>query len=117
MTNSQQDVAVHFDAVAREYDYWKTKNWFYYDALRKIARAFVGPEDTLLDVGCGTGAMIEATQPKAATGIDISPDMVAIAESRLKNHPEYTFLAADITEFKAQETFDAILFFDVIEHV
>jgi 2-polyprenyl-3-methyl-5-hydroxy-6-metoxy-1,4-benzoquinol methylase len=117
MSNTQQEVATHFDAVAEEYDYWKKKNWFYYDALRTIARSYVSNESNLLDVGCGTGAMIEATKPRRATGIDISPDMVEIAKARLKTHPEYTFLAADITKFKAAETYDAILFFDVIEHV
>lgn len=114
---SQRDIAVHFDAVAREYDYWKQKNWLYYDTLRSIARAHVPKGASMLDVGCGTGEMIRAVAPVRALGIDISPAMVEIARERNKEHPAYRFITADITEFTTEEKFGAILFFDVIEHV
>jgi 2-polyprenyl-3-methyl-5-hydroxy-6-metoxy-1,4-benzoquinol methylase len=116
-TSGEQDVTAHFDAVARDYDYWKKKNWFYYDTLRAIARRYVAPGASLLDVGCGTGAMIEATMPARAMGIDVSPEMIEIAKQRNQGHPEYRFVTADITTFRPGETVDVVLFFDVIEHV
>lgn len=116
-SGTQQDIAVHFDEVAREYDYWKSKNWLYYDTLRGVARKHAKKDAPLLDVGCGTGEMIRAVAPVRALGIDISPAMIEIARKRNQDHPEYIFKAADITTFAAEEKFKTILFFDVIEHV
>jgi 2-polyprenyl-3-methyl-5-hydroxy-6-metoxy-1,4-benzoquinol methylase len=113
---TQDEITAHFDEVAQEYDYWKAKNWLYYDTLRLIARAHAKP-GALLDVGCGTGEMIRAVAPISALGIDISPAMVEIAKKRNEGKSEYVFIADDITRYEAQETFTTILFFDVIEHV
>ena len=115
-TAAQQHIADHFDVVAGEYDYWKEKNWLYYETLRSIARAHVPQEGRLLDVGCGTGAMVRAVAPMHALGIDIAPEMVEIAKRLDSEHPEYRYEVADITNFRLSEQFDTLLFFDVIEH-
>lgn len=115
--DTQDEIAAHFDDVAREYDFWKQKNWLYYDTLRAIARMHAAQDESLLDVGCGTGEMIRAVKPIKAVGIDISPVMVAIAQERNRGYPEYLFKTADITKFKSDEKFKTVLFFDVIEHV
>lgn len=113
----QQEVAKHFDTVARDYDFWKKKNWYYYDTLHAIARAHTASAKRLLDVGCGTGTMMGIVAPPSGTGIDISPQMIAVARRNNAAHPEYSFEAADVTGFTPATTFDAILFFDVVEHV
>ena len=115
--HTQEAIAAHFDSESRTYDYWKNKNWYYYETLRSIARSHVVRGSSVLDVGCGTGAMLEAVSPARGLGIDISPGMVAIARQRNANRPEYRFETADITRFSTAEKFDTILFFDVIEHV
>jgi ArsR family transcriptional regulator len=50
--------------------------------VRHIARA---PIENLLDAGTGTGRMLELLSPhvKRAVGIDVSPEMLAIARDRL----------------------------------
>lgn len=44
-----------------------------------------GPRARVLDLGCGTGALLEFLRKAgfAARGIDASPEMIAIAEQRL----------------------------------
>lgn len=53
-----------------------------------------------LDIGCGAGstslALAAARIDLAVTGIDISPELVAVAQARAESVPNCTFLAADL---------------------
>src|SRR6266487_2803771 len=61
---------------------------------------------TLLDVACGTGAIIPYLKPHyTIEGLDLDPNMVTISRGR---HPELTFYEADMADFELGRTFDVI---------
>lgn len=61
---------------------------------------------TLLEVGCGTGRFFEELQPEfALTGLDVSPDMLAIARRRF---PGVEVVEADMRRLDLDGTFDAV---------
>jgi ubiquinone/menaquinone biosynthesis C-methylase UbiE/NAD-dependent dihydropyrimidine dehydrogenase PreA subunit len=55
---------------------------------KEIVKTFVNPGVTMLDIGCGTGELaIEAAEAGAAvTGIDISEQMLAVAQKRVEEN-------------------------------
>jgi len=114
---THQEVTEHFDAVAAQYDYWKEKNWYYYQALKNIAAIYTKDAHFVLDAGCGTGGIISTLTNPSRVGIDISAEMIGIAKERYSNQTDLSFEAKDITQFEPGTLFDRILFFDVIEHV
>jgi SAM-dependent methyltransferase len=116
-TADQAIIGAHFDEVSKDYDYWKKKNWFYYQTLYAIARRYAGGAARLLDVGCGTGAMMEAVAPAQGVGIDVSPGMIAVAKTKYAHHAAYAFEVADIVSYTSSEKFNVILCFDVVEHL
>lgn len=63
---------------------------------------------TVLDLGCGTGNSSEpyVREGLSVTGIDLSPEMIQVARSKL---PEATFLEADFTAFSLGRTFDLVV--------
>jgi 2-polyprenyl-3-methyl-5-hydroxy-6-metoxy-1,4-benzoquinol methylase len=68
----------------------------------------------LLDVGCGTGAVLESLQKEYnAFGIDMSEK--AIEFCRLQGISKVTVSALD--EMPSSDKFDILTFFDVIEHI
>jgi SAM-dependent methyltransferase len=93
-----------------------------------IARALALPAGaTILDVGCGSGWLCEffARLGYKTTGIDLSPEMIAIAEERISKLPygadqetalSYSFLAHDIETGPLPETFDAVICYDALHH-
>jgi SAM-dependent methyltransferase len=65
---------------------------------------------SILDVACGTGilAISLASRGHIVHGIDISPSMVALAQSKSANIPDVTFEVQDMTSFIVRGEFDII---------
>jgi ubiquinone/menaquinone biosynthesis C-methylase UbiE len=79
----------YFDRWAAGYDGGRIGPWFRYTQDLAIGALQLTPSSRVLDVGCGTGAAVlrMATLVPAgkAYGIDISPAMIARAQSKLPN--------------------------------
>ncbi len=81
------------DAVVREYRKRAARydrRWAFYVAatLRETLRRMdLHPDDRILDVACGTGALlqsIDAAEPRARLfGVDVSREMLSVANARL----------------------------------
>lgn len=72
---------------------------------------------TLLDVACGTGrhADVIASRGVDVTGIDLNPEFVRLAQSRV---PQGTFHEGDMRTFDLDAKFDAVICcFSAIGHV
>lgn len=76
------------------------------ETLRRLPPGAVG---SLLDIGCGTGAFLEAvTRDRpglTVAGVDISPDMLAVARRRLPESAGLHVAPADALPFP-DESFD-----------
>lgn len=89
-----------FDRMADSYDSWyDTPAGRMYDALEKRAVERILPAaangNRLLEIGCGTGhwSAFFSAQGFTVSGVDISPQMVAVA--RGKEIPDASFQVAD----------------------
>lgn len=89
-----------FGTMADRYDRWyESREGSIYDCLEKQALSSligeVPPMNRLLEVGCGTGWWSEffGKAGFAVTGIDLFPEMVAVA--RAKQIPAATYVVAD----------------------
>jgi len=71
---------------------------------------------SLLELGCGTGALLSGLAPRfAVTGIDASPDMLAIAADSV---PSARLVPGDMTAFRWPTRFDVVIcMFDTLNHV
>ncbi len=71
---------------------------------------------SLLELGCGTGAMLAGLAPAyEVTGVDVSPEMLAIAARTV---PAARLVQADMTEFSLGTRFDVVIcVFDTLNHL
>jgi SAM-dependent methyltransferase len=101
----------YFQNLAPRRDYWKKRNKFYHKILNKHF-AFIIPEGSkVLELGCGTGDLLNAVKPLHGTGVDFSENMLIIAR---KKYPNLTFIHADAASFKSDETYDYIILSDLL---
>ncbi len=114
-----------FDKIAHDYDQWyKTKLGSFADKVEtELAFRLFTPEKGMkvLDVGCGTGlfSIRLAEMGCKVTGIDVSPDMLAIAKDKVKQkNLDVDFREMDVYDLDfADESFDAVFSIATFEFV
>ena len=96
----------HYDSIAPVRDRFYEKNAYYYSLLFKEYRYLIPEGKKVLEVGCGTGNLLNALKPSLGIGLDISPKMV---EEAKRKFPHLTFIEGEIKDYKTAETFDYIV--------
>jgi ubiquinone/menaquinone biosynthesis C-methylase UbiE/DNA-binding transcriptional ArsR family regulator len=97
------------------------------DVEAAILHRLPGKIANLLDVGTGTGRMLELLAPRAgrAVGLDVSPEMLAIARDKLLQHPHAQVRLGDLYRLPFANAgtgdneagFDAVLFHQVLHYL
>jgi cyclopropane fatty-acyl-phospholipid synthase-like methyltransferase len=88
MKKTVEEHAARFDEYAADYDEDQDSEEYAACASLVIEFADPGPEDTVLDLGCGTGAIALALAPDAerVVGRDISEGMLEQAREKAQAH-------------------------------
>ena len=84
-------VSKHFDEIAKDYDYYTQKRSYHYSALKKLLRSLIPPGKRILEVGCGTGDLLDFIRPSTGYGMDISGEMVSKARIKHKKNRNLIF--------------------------
>ena len=100
--------AEYYDLLYNDKDYQKESK-FFHDLLQRHCKKRI---NSVLSIGCGTARyereLSQIDKNLSVTGIDISSDMVRIANSR-RETSLLNFLIADARNFKLGKLFDAAL--------
>jgi len=99
-------IAAHYDSLASQRDHYLKKNRYFYSLLYAQYRYFIPPGKKILEVGCGTGELLNAIVPARGVGIDISGKMIKIASRKF---PQLEFQTGEIIDLKTVEKFDYII--------
>lgn len=111
MEKGQQILLDYFEQTAHKRDKWKRRNRFYQRTIEKQF-SFIIPEGaTVLELGCGTGDLLNAVKPAKGIGVDFSKSMVEIAQAK---YPHLEFVIADAITFKPGTEIDYIIVSDLI---
>lgn len=102
----------HFDRIAPNYDAYKRRYAFYYLHLKELLRQLIPAERVVLEIGCGTGDLLAWVKPRVGYGVDISPQMIKLAQ---RKYPSLHFTVQSLPKFKTK--FDYIFACDVVEHL
>jgi 2-polyprenyl-3-methyl-5-hydroxy-6-metoxy-1,4-benzoquinol methylase len=78
----------------------------------------IEPQDAVLDIGCGTGALTYdiAKKARSVTAIDINKDSVEFAKRNF-GRQNIKYIYADATRFDFREKFDTIILSNTLEHI
>ena len=84
--------------------------------VRSYITRFCPAARTLLELGCGTGAMLAGlTRGLEVTGVDRSPEMLAVAATAV---PAARLVEADMSAFSLGTRFDVVIcVFDTLNHL
>lgn len=104
-------IAAYYDAVAPERDAWIGKARYYHEDLHTLLRFLIPPGKRVIDVGCGTGDLLQAVAPSAGVGLDISPAMISRARQKF---PHLTFEVDNLEDLHTRGKYDYVVLSNLI---
>jgi SAM-dependent methyltransferase len=111
-----EDIPSTYRRQAQAWDKGRNRALFERGWLERLT-AGLAPGATALDLGCGAGEPIAAHligQGFALTGVDTSPELLAIAQGRF---PQAEWIEADMRGLALGRRFDAVLAWDSFFHL
>lgn len=117
LTENKQRIAKIMDRLAKKRDRFIRRNRYYYKDMIKFLRFNVPGGCRVLEIGCGSGYLLNALAPSKGVGIDISEGMIAIAEEKYKDNGNLTFQCMDGENLQLQETFDFVIISDTLGYL
>jgi ubiquinone/menaquinone biosynthesis C-methylase UbiE len=125
-----QKIVEFYAEVSSKYDgltepYFLNVRRLYQRCLDEIflERRFGGPFDTMLDVGCGTGAQVVFAAPhcRRVIGLDVSKESIVEAQKKVDQRKltNVEFICADLADAKIEDgSVDCVLSYgDVLSHI
>ena len=110
MSSKEQKISF-FDALAPSRRKWRQRNSYYYTRLGRLVASLVPPNSTVLEIGCGTGELLNEVAPTGGVGIDFSQNMLEIAGSQF---PRLQFCRDDAENLTQQTAYDCIILSDLL---
>ena len=97
---SLAEKAAYFDGIAGQWDGWHDTLVVTATLAAGIAELGVGADETVLDIGCGTGNLTLAllrrlSRAGRVEAVDLSPGMIAEAKRKIRD-PRVAWLVADV---------------------
>ena len=101
-----------YNVIGRFYDWIYTEPiQGYREAAEYVVEKFIEPGDFVMDLGCGTGLLLDPAKNRAGRliGLDISWGMIQQARGKMKACPYLDFVAADCRMLPLRTQFDKIV--------
>lgn len=116
----KEQVRTYFDHIAPDLDRWNQRNRYYYQDLDRLHQFLIPAGSCVLDIGCGTGNLLAALNPKVGVGVDFSQGVIGVAKAKYP-HLQFHCLDAETlipSDFGAEAiTFDFIVLSGVLGHL
>lgn len=100
-----------FDELSSKRDFWIARNKYYYSELQILHKQFIEKGKTVLDIGCGTGDLLNSLSPSFGVGIDFSFEMVKIASHK---YPKLHFQVMDAHNLQLDRTFEYVVMSNLV---
>jgi SAM-dependent methyltransferase len=117
LSKRKQAIRKQSDKLAEGRDKWIDKNSYFHNDDKSYMQFLVGNGKRVLELGCGTGQLLNALNPSYGVGIDLSANMISIAQN---NYPDCDFIQGDlednrfISSLALDGPFDFIILSDTI---
>ena len=89
----KQTIKEQADKLAGSRDRWIKKNSFFYNDDYNYMNFLVNNGQRVLELGCGTGQLLNTLKPSYGVGVDLSGSMIEVAR---ENFPHLEFVQGDI---------------------
>ncbi|MFN8346803.1 MAG: bifunctional class I SAM-dependent methyltransferase/glycosyltransferase family 2 protein [Spirosomataceae bacterium] len=94
-----------------EREKWIRRNRYYYQCLVDYFKFTIPEGSSILEIGCGTGFLLEQLSPTYGVGIDISPSLIDYAR---QYRSQFTYYVMDAESITLNQSFDFVIISDTV---
>ena len=111
---TKEELTAYFDLKAPEREKWRKKGAYYHRKLEEYLQFLIPKNSSVLEIGCGTGELLAAFEPRRGLGIDISPKMLEVGATKF---PHLQFEVGDLESLQIEEKFEYVLLDETLGYV
>jgi SAM-dependent methyltransferase len=104
----------YFNTIAPKRIKQRKAKAYYWNDITKYCDYFIHEDVSVLEVGCGTGELLNGIKAKTKLGIDFSESMIAEAK---KQFPDLDFRQMAAEEIQLEQKFDVIILSNLIGYL
>jgi SAM-dependent methyltransferase len=104
----------YFEEIAKDRVRQRRKRRYYWNEITNFVDYFAHRDFAVLEVGCGTGDLLNEIKAKNKVGIDFSPNMIATAK---KQFPDIEFHIQAAENLDLDKKFDLIILSNLVGYV
>ncbi|MDR0733854.1 MAG: glycosyltransferase [Dysgonamonadaceae bacterium] len=108
---TEKDIFELYRHTAHQRERWNKRNRYYHRLLEKYYSFVIPQGKRVLEIGCGSGDLLNAVKPSYGVGIDFVPELIEIAKSK---YVYYEFYTENAENMQLKETFDYIIISDTM---
>ncbi|MDR1454436.1 MAG: glycosyltransferase [Tannerella sp.] len=109
---TKEEIYSFYRTTVQTREKWNRRNLFYHQLLEQYCSFIIPEGKRVMEVGCGSGNLLNAVKPAFGTGIDFVPELIEIAQ---RKYPHLHFIVDDVEELQTGgETFDYIILSDLM---
>jgi len=108
---SKEQLHNYFESITGKKDRRRWLSRFYHRSLERELAFIIPPGSRVLEIGSGTGDLLNAVNPSYGLGIDFSRKAVELSTTK---YPHLHFIEGDAEELPVDEKFDYIMLSDLV---
>jgi ubiquinone/menaquinone biosynthesis C-methylase UbiE len=105
------EIKNYWDGFAQKWIKYRKRRAYYWNSITRYCNYFIHPDSSILEIGCGTGELLDAITGKQKAGIDFSPKMIALARQQF---PDIEFYEMAAEEIAFDTKYDVIILSNII---
>ncbi|WP_282036936.1 bifunctional class I SAM-dependent methyltransferase/glycosyltransferase family 2 protein [Saccharicrinis aurantiacus] len=110
-TSTKSVIKEYWNNFAPKWNKYRKNRAYYWNSISKYCNYFIQEDSSVLEVGCGTGDLLQTINCKRKVGIDFSIEMIKLAKEQ---HSEIEFHEMEAENISLNEKFDVIILSNVI---
>ena len=118
LNTRKKAILKHADSLANSRNKWIDKNHYFHQDEHNYLQFLVNEGQRVLELGCGTGQLLNMLKPSYGVGVDLSANMISIAQ---KNYSNLEFVQGDLEDQELISSlkgpFDYIILSDTIGYL
>jgi ubiquinone/menaquinone biosynthesis C-methylase UbiE len=111
---SSSSLIPYFDQLAAKRAKVRRIHRYYWDDITSYCNYFIDADSSVLEVGCGTGELLNDLKCGRKTGIDYSPAMIQQAQTRF---PQLDFRVMEAENISLDQKYDVIILSNLIGYL